>query len=341
MNYIRTAAVLCFLMVASTVQAYSFSDSIKALPARKAASGIIITGSGSSVRAFEPFHGTAANGKAYAAMINHYADTLGGKVRVYSMVIPTAAAFYCPDTARAWTNDEAAAIDNIHANLSASVRFVDIFNELKAHVSEPEYLRTDHHWAPLAAYYAAAKFAETAGVPFKSLACYDTLVVHDFVGTMYKFSKDISVRRAPEDFVYYVPRDIDCKATFIKYTLARGGKVAVESEPVDGDFFIHYKDGNGAAYCTFMGGDTRTVSFKTSCGNGRRLLVVKDSYGNALPGYMFFSFDEVHVIDFRYYNKNILKYISNNGITDLLFANNLLHAHARSTARLCQELLKK
>lgn len=68
---------------------------------------------------------------------------------------------------------------------------------------------------------------------------------------------------------------------------------------------------------------------------------MKDSYGNALLGYLFSSFEEVHVVDFRYYQKNILKYIDDNKITDLLFANDLLHAHARGTSTAYEALLTK
>lgn len=329
------------LLAAVTAHADSFTDSIKALPAHKAASSIIVTGKDSLIRAFEPFGGQNANGAAYATMINHYADTLDGKVRVYSMVIPTAAAYYCPDTAKTWTRDEFEAIDNIKARLNSNVRFVSIFTELMRHANEPIYLRTDHHWAPLAAYYAAKKFAEAAHVPYKSLADYDTLTVKRFVGTMYKFSKDIAVKRSPEDFVYFVPRDTAYTSTFIIYSRGRGSKVYSESKLTEGNFFKRYNDGNGAAYCTFMGGDACTVNVKTRCHNGRRLLIIKDSYGNALPGYLFSSFEEVNVVDFRYFQTNILKYIDDNKITDLLFANNLMHAYARTTAKKCDELLTK
>ena len=62
-------------------------------------------------------------------------------------------------------------------------------------------------------------------------------------------------------------------------------------------------------------------------------MIIKDSYGNALPGYLFGSFEDIYVVDFRYFTKNIVQYVKDNQITDILFANNLQHAYARSTAR--------
>jgi hypothetical protein len=61
------------------------------------------------------------------------------------------------------------------------------------------------------------------------------------------------------------------------------------------------------------------------------VLVIKDSYGNAVPGYLFYSFEQVHVVDFRYFTKNIKKYVVDNHITDLVFVTNVFNAYAGST----------
>ena len=41
---------------------------------------------------------------------------------------------------------------------------------------------------------------------------------------------------------------------------------------------------------------------------GRKLLVVKDSYGNAMGPFLGASFDEVHVVDFRYFEGDLPTY---------------------------------
>lgn len=91
---------------------------------------------------------------------------------------------------------------------------------------------------------------------------------------------------------------------------------------------MHYRDGNGGAYCTFMGGDTKITQVRTSVKNGRRVMILKDSFGNALPGYLFGSFEEVHVVDSRYFTKNMVQYVHDNRITDILFANNIFNAYS-------------
>lgn len=257
------------------------------------------------------------------------------------MVIPNSTAYYTPDAGKSMTHEQRTTVNNIYAHLRPDVQAVDVYTPLAAHVAEPIFLRTDTHWGSLAAYYAAEHFAAQAGVPFKKLdGNYTRHEVKNFVGSMRIYAKSPKVKASPETFVYYKPQGVDYEATFTKYTL-KNGKTISESEPTVSDFFYTYKDGNGAAYCTFMGGDTRTVQVRTSTHNGRRLLILKDSFGNALPAFLFFSFEEIHVVDFRYFPHNIVEFARQNQITDVLFANNISHAYAPGTARTYQNMLTR
>ncbi len=290
--------------------------------------GIMVVGKGPKVRALMAFGGSAKGGGAYAEAANKYKEVFGGKVNVYCMVIPTAIEFYCPDNARSHTTPQRPVINNIHAHLAPGVKAVDVYTPLGAHAAEDIYLRTDHHWAPLGGYYAAQQFAKVAGVPFRDLKSYDRKVVHDYVGSMYGYSKDIALKQAPEDFVYYTPRDVTYTTTYTDYTVDADYRVTSTSKPHTGAFFMHYRDGNGGAYCTFMGSDMRITKVHTSTGNHRRVLILKDSFGNALPGYLFYSFEEIHVVDYRYFGRNMKEYVTENHITDILFANNIFNAYS-------------
>lgn len=298
--------------------------------AKIANAGIIIVGSGDKVRALMAYGGSANGCTGYAEAANLYKDTFPS-VNIYCMVIPTAAEFYCPDKVKNRTRPQRPTIDNVIRHLAPGVKPVDIYETLGEHADEDIYLRTDHHWAPLGAFYAAQKFAEVAGVPFRPLSDYDRKVVHGYVGSMYGYSQDISVKNAPEDFVYYVPRDVTYTTTYTDYTIDENYRVIGMGRPHKGVFFHRFKDGSGAAYCTFMGSDTRITRVETSTHNARRVLILKDSFGNAIPGYLFHSFEQVHVIDSRYFTKNMVEYVKNNQITDILFANNIFKAYSSST----------
>lgn len=307
--------------------------------AKLATAGIIIVGSGPNVRALNAYGGDANGGVSYAETANAYQEAFGGKVQVYCMVIPTSTEFYLPEKAKKLSRPQLPTIRNIYSHLLPQVKAVDCYTPLSQHVKEDIYLRTDHHWAPLGAFYAAQKFAQVAKVPFKDLSNYDKVVVHGYVGSMYGYSHDIAVKNAPEDFVSYEPRGVQYTTTYITYTLSKGFNITHESAPAKGEFFFHFKDGSTAAYCTFMGGDTKITQVRTSTKNGRRLIILKDSFGNALPGYLFFSFEEIHVIDTRYFTKNMKQYVEANKITDILFANNIYKAYSGGSAKACMRFL--
>ena len=50
--------------------------------------------------------------------------------------------------------------------------------------------------------------------------------------------------------------------------------------------------------------------------NGRKLLILKDSYANSMIPYLSTNFSEIHLIDLRYYNFNVYDYMEEQGITD-------------------------
>ena len=309
---------------------------------RKAKKGIIVVEYDSTARAMEPYSFNRTALDYYAQVVNHYQETFP-EVSVYAMVVPNAVAFYCPDSVVTWSSDEHAAIKYLNRQLDKNVYGIDLCPVLQPHADEPIYARTDHHWMPLGAYYAAQEFALVAKVPFLDLSEYDEHVIRNFVGTMYRFSGDRAIQAHPEDFVYYTPRDVKYEASHVRYSYhsRRVGKkrhrrtvttlVAHPSERCD--FFRPFPDGSAAAYSTFMGGDLNTTSVKTDTENGRRLLILKDSYGNALPAFLFGSFQEIHVVDCRYFTQNIISFVIEHDITDILFANNLIHASSPVTSQ--------
>lgn len=307
--------------------------------AKIANAGIMIVGTGENVRALMAYGGSEKMGGEFAQTANKYKETFGSGVNVYAMAIPTAIEFYCPTKAKGHTKPQRPTIDNIHSLLSPDVKAVNAYAVLKAHRNEDIYLRTDHHWAPLGAYYAAQEFARIAEVPFPDTTAYDKHIVRRFVGSMYGYSKDVAVKNAPEDFIYYTPNNVKYSTTYINFTINDKYQVTGESHSYKGVYFFKYKDGNGAAYSTFMGGDTKLTTVKTSTQNGRRVLIIKDSFGNAIPGYLFYSFEEVHVVDFRYFTKNMREYVEQNGITDILYALNVFNTCSSSSSRRVERFL--
>lgn len=308
-------------------------------PMRKAQRGILLVGSRPNLRAMMMYAGIGG-GERYAAVVNKYAAVLPN-VSVYSMTVPTATDFYIPKHAAQATKSQSTTIDNVHEHLSPAVRDINIYKLLRAHRKEDIYLRTDHHWAPLGAYYAASAFANQAEVAFPKLesGAYKRNTIHQFVGSMHHYSGDEGVRHSPEDFVFWTPTQVEYTTTFRQYKVDKAENIIGQSAPFQSSYFKTFKDGSGQAYSTFMGSDRLLTVVKTEAETPRRLLIIKDSYGNALPGYLFYSFSEIHIADFRYFPENVVRYCAKNRITDLLFVFNVFNVYNPATADKLQHFL--
>lgn len=293
---------------------------------------VLVIGAGRNIRGCNPFGLNRQRLRDYAGVVNEYAETFPD-VQVYFLGVPTAVEFYLPEESKVKAGSQRAAIDEVFNSLRPDVVCADSYDALLAHVDEPIYSRTDHHWQPLGAYYAAEQLAKAAGVPFRDLSAYKRKVVRNYVGTMAKYSGDPAFKRAPEDFVYYVPTQATYRTIYVAYTLDKSRKrVVSETEPYQDNFFRTYNDGSGAAYCTFMGGDTKLTRVETDVYNGRRVLILKDSFGNALSSFLFYSFEQVHVVDCRYFTQNLIDYVDEHCITDIVFANNIAHTSGETVA---------
>jgi hypothetical protein len=151
---------------------------------------------------------------------------------------------------------------------------------------------------------------------------YTTKVVHGFVGTMYGYSHSLAVKRSPEDFVYYYP-NTEFTTYVTAYDLDEDFKISKMHAERKSAYFAKFKDGSSGAYCTFMGSDKQITRVLTSVSNGRRIIILKDSFGNTIPSCLFYSFEQVHVIDYRYFTQNMKDYVAKHQITDIMFANNI------------------
>lgn len=282
--------------------------------------GLVVAGEGDQKRAFSAFRSGEGITRNYINLINDFRKEFPD-ANLYAVVIPGAGAYYLPKKLESSAKPIGPAFEYLKAHLDPTIKYVDVYNTLAGHTMENIYSRTDHHWQPLGAYYTAQALAEQAGVPFKDLSNYDEHVVHGYVGSMVKYTGDSSLRDHPEDFVYHTPKGVNATTTYIAYkTDPDTKKVISESKPYQRDFFHHYPDGAGGAYCTFMGGDHSLVKVETGAPNQRRLLIIKDSHGNPIPAYLFYSFDQIHVVDYRYFTKNLKKYVADNNITDIALA---------------------
>ena len=68
-------------------------------------------------------------------------------------------------------------------------------------------------------------------------------------------------------------------------------------------------------------------------------MVVKESFGNAFAPYLIPHYEQVFVVDLRYFQINGLKFIQDNGINEILFINNIFAANTSSQIRCIERIL--
>lgn len=264
-------------------------------------------------RAFLLFKETGGAAEFGANVINSAKEQLPD-INVYSLIPPTAVSFYLPEKYAAelgLADSERAYIDRSNALLK-NVTAIDAYPALEAHTSEDIYFRTDHHWTQLGAYYAAEKFAEAAGVPFDTLSQYEKRGLANFVGKMYAMSDYNSlIKDNPETFVYYVPRGEHA-------TVYYDGDL---TNPREHSYFYEQDELFEPTdfYLTYMNSNSDIVHISGGQQNGRRLMILKNSYGNALAPCLFNSFEDIWVVDISWNDIDITEFAEQNGITDLLY----------------------
>lgn len=281
-------------------------------------------------RALDLYGGGYERGQNYAETLNQFKQMVGDGVNVFSLVAPTAVSFYLPDDLAYMSGSEWDNIDYLNGFFDGVIP-VDAYSALAQHVDEDIYFRTDHHWQPLGAYYAAEEFAKTAQVPFAPLSDYETVTMDGYVGTMYGYSGDNPlVRNNPDTFTYYKPKN---EYTVTYYTQSL-------ENPYEAGMFLKTLDNLAVVqwYLVFFGGDGEVAHVHTDVGNGRKLVIVKDSYGNAFAPCLANSFEDIWVVDMRGFEKSISQLVKDEGLTDVLFCMNSFSATGDNQYKLADKL---
>ena len=274
------------------------------------------------------FGGNKKQGARYADIINKYKASLGN-VNVYNMVVPTSVEFYLPKKYSKYSSSEKESIDYIYSCLSPDVTPIDAYSKLAEHTDEYIYLRTDHHWSPLGAYYAYTAFCEALGMEYHPITDYTEKVKEGFVGSLYGYTNDITLANAPEQFHYFLPPDVTYSVqTYYYDTLA----------PKNGGALFHEYVEGANCYGMFLGADAIHTKITTSTKNGRKIVVFKESYGNAFVPFLVNNFEEIYVIDIRYFGTNAVNYIKKIGATDVLFIDNCFAANTSSLIKHIEDL---
>ncbi len=267
-------------------------------------------------RAFEMFGGGEAMGKSYANVINGYNKTLSPDIQVYNLIIPVALEFELTEKYQKLQKPNRPAIENIYNTLDSNIKKVWAIDEIRKHRSEYIYFNTDHHWTSLGAYYAYRAFCQTAGLTPVSIDTVPSKVKQTFLGSLYRLTRDPKLQSNPDSVRYYLFKD--SVNFYIGSTkIGAWNKSKMYGEGAKGT----------NSYSVFLQGDLPIVKMETQHKNGRKIAIVKESYGNAFAPFLINNYEKVIVVDQRYYTGDFIAMLKAEGINELLFINNIFAAH--------------
>lgn len=233
---------------------------------------------------------------ANLSAVNRFAES--SAVPVYFTLIPSAAEIWRDKLpAGAPRCDERALIERLAAETQAVS--IDTLSALSAHSDEALYYRTDHHWTSLGALYGAQALLDGMGIETCAADSAPVRVTDAFYGTLYSRSGARYIK--PDGIDVYVP----------------GGEITVthiegEKEVVTGLYDaekLAVKD----KYAFFMGGNQPLAVVRTG-NEGKKLLLIRDSYADCEIPFLCGAFSEIHALDLRYYRDSLSAYIEENGI---------------------------
>lgn len=261
------------------------------------------------------YGGSDSNAQWYAEVINNYHRDLPG-VQIYNMVIPSPIEFYVPDQYRSLTRSQKETIDLIYSTLDSAVKKVDAYSQLQAHKDEYIYFRTDHHWTGLGAYYAYVAFCDQAGLTPLKISDFTTKRLENFIGTMYSQTQDSTLLKNPDYVDYYLfNREYEAQV------YPAGSPYRGMDHNLWGEYAV-----SPNSYSVFLQGDFPLIAVKTDIHNGRKVMIVKESYGNAFAPFLINHYEEVYIVDQRYFERPVIEFIKEKGVNELIFANNTFAA---------------
>jgi hypothetical protein len=279
-------------------------------------------------RAVQIFGGSEKMIKSYAELANQYKEELGPEVSVYVMAIPSGSDFFLPESIKKNVNREKNNISLLNKYLSPSVISVAAYDNIAKHTNEYIQFKTDHHWTGLGAYYAYQAFCKAANLNPLALGDFTKKEIPHFLGTLYYRTLSEDLKENPDQVDYYMtPNETDAY-----YYLKDSTK------PIQGKTYVEFAKGSNA-YGVFLGGDYPLMKIVTDVKNGKKIVVIKDSYGNAFAPYLTSHYEEVYIIDYRHYKGDLKSLMSKNKINEILLAHNTFMLNSSYTIAREREML--
>ena len=173
------------------------------------------------------------------------------------------------------------------------------------------YFHTDHHWTTNGAYVGARTYLDTQGIQIAEQEYFDVQTVSDsFYGTLYSKVAGLPGARADElELPQTLPENLIIEADGAPADAlgANGEKTMPELTGIYDLSKLDMKD----KYAVYFGGNYGKITIKNLQTEGKgSLLIIKDSYANSMVPYLLGNYEQITMIDLRYYNESVPEFVA-------------------------------
>lgn len=187
-------------------------------------------------------------------------------------------------------------------------RLIDLRPVFSENADTQLYYKTDHHLTAAGSYLMYQTFCKESGLAYTTDFS-EKEVLDGFYGTAY--SKSGLWFEKPDTLeIWHPTAPSEFEVTVDDITKAQSySSLYFYEHAEDADKYPVYLDGNHALV---------TIRNKSNP-NGKKLLILKDSYAHCFATYLCENYEEIYMIDLRYYRLSVSEFVQDNGITELLY----------------------
>lgn len=227
------------------------------------------------------------------------------------MLVPTATSIlddklplYAP------VDDEIEYINKVKSYLLDDIKFIHIYDKLKANKNEYIYYKTDHHWTADGAYLGYEAFCESSGIEATNKDDFEKIIgSNDFYGSL---SSKVGLFGLYRDKLnIYIPKNSNLLVNYVM------------EQKKDTSLFNSDKLNHKDKYQVFLNGNHPLIEIETDKNLDKKILIIKDSFANNFVPFLTENYGNIFLIDLRYYTDSINEFIKNNDINEVLFLYNV------------------
>lgn len=209
---------------------------------------------------------------------------------------------------RAMLRDQGAVLDSLESDIYGRVNFVNLKEIFAQHRGEYLYFKSDFHWTQLGAYYAYCQWAESVGItPTPKEAFVLKTVTKEFHGRVNDYANDDRIAQFIDSVYAYMPRK--------QHTMTVYNQMGQKGRVYDNCIQTDIKN-----YSCFTVGDQPILHINVPQNDqNKKVLVIKESSGNAFVPFLVEHYGNIVVIDPRHALPDVRQIVNDYGIDDIIF----------------------